>query len=277
MGNSEQELPRFDICPNKLEPIESPYQRGGGGFLHQWSPEMRSRVREFAEAHAMAFIRNELYDGFWSKRSEGCGSRVEEHRGGSDVKQESEGRFRVTTVQPIAAESYDFLGVTYASPEKVKFYSKTVDRIEAIAKVSKHCDVFRVYTKPALFGLISMREYTDVLCTYRCGDAHLMYSTQAPAEVLNALPVASNVVRGRDVNVLTLYKPSSNHSESVMQLDIRTDVGGSLPSWMINKALPHTLIDTVKMCREMMVKFPTFGIFLKTADLSFVTRHDHTK
>merc|ERR1712113_1269135 len=117
------------------------------------------------------------------------------------------------------------MAVTYTSPEKLKYYAKTVESYDPIAKVSDHCDVFRIISKPALFGLIGAREFTDVVCNYRCGNSYISYCTQAPAEVLDALPTPPGMVRGRDVNVFIASTPTASSDQSTMVMDIEAEVG----------------------------------------------------
>lgn len=176
----------------------------------------------------------------------------------------------MVTTQSILSTPEDLHSVTYTSPEKLKYYAKTVESYEPIGKISTHCDVFRIISKPALLGLISTREFTDVICNYRCNGAYITYCTQAPKEVLETLPMVPNAVRGRDVNVLSAFAPSASEGEATMVMDLETEVGGSLPPWMVRKALPQTLQDTAKMTRQMAAKFPTWSDFAKTADTVFL-------
>lgn len=177
---------------------------------------------------------------------------------------------RMLSTKPVSSAPEDLHGVTYTSPEKLKHYSTTVESYEPVAKVSEHCDVFRIVSKPALLGLIGAREFTDVICNYRCGGAYITLATEAPTEVLEAHPTPRGMIRGRDVNVLCACVPTAAPGESTVVMDIETDAGGSLRPWMVRKALPQTLLDSMKMTRQMAQQFPTWRAFMQQADVRFL-------
>mmetsp|Transcript_129213 Transcript_129213/g.257997 ORF Transcript_129213/g.257997 Transcript_129213/m.257997 type:complete len:261 (+) Transcript_129213:107-889(+) len=250
-----------------LTPQHSPYQMQGGTFQVDWPADLCSRVRAFADARVASFF-HEYQSDVWKKVAAGCGAIVHESQ---NLDETGIARTRCVTLEPYDASAQDTAAITYLSQEKLKHYKKTVERYDVIAKVSDHCDVLRTTTKPQLLGIISTREFVDVLCNYRCRDgAFVQYASQAPQEVLDQIPVQAGAIRGRDINILTVLRQHGDnagqcHGEQVFQ----TEVGGSLPKWAVKKALPQTMIDSVKMVRDMTTQFPNLQIFRQKADLFF--------
>lgn len=241
----------------------------GGTFQSAWPEDLRTRAMAFVDSRAASFFQSYQGEG-WKNVASGCGADVRESTTSDET---GIAKFRCTTLEPYATSARDANAITYLSPEKLTYYKKTVARYDVIAKLSDHCDVLRTTTKPMLLGIISTREFVDVICNYRCADgAFVQYVTQAPQEVLDQMPIQPGAVRGRNINGLTVFRQHGD-SDGVCQCQsdqvFQTDPGGSLPAWAVKKAMPQTLIDTVKMVRDMTTKFPNLQAFKEKADLLF--------
>lgn len=239
----------------------------GGTFQGQWPSDLCGRIQAYTDARAAAFYERYQKDS-WRRVAAGNAAIVYESEA---IDETGASKFRCLTQEPYAASAEDAATIQYISPEKLKHYKKTLERYDLITKVSSHCDLLRATTKPQLLGIISTREFVDVACSYRCRDGTMVqYATQAPQEALEMIPIQPHTIRGKDFNTLTIFRqtdenPRECHSEQVFQ----NDPCGSLPGWAVKKGVAQSLLDGVKMIRDMTTQFPDVQTFRSKADLIF--------
>merc|ERR1712137_1226909 len=101
----------------------------------------------------------------------------------------------------------------------------------------------KAISAPALCGIISSREFFDVVCNYRCKNTgtYLTYATAVPEEAYELAPAPKDRIVGKDLQAFFFYRPvPADAALTSVEYAFCSDPGGGLPKWALNRALAIT-------------------------------------
>lgn len=149
---------------------------------------------------------------------------------------------------------FDVMRPSHTTEERLS-WDNSIAHYEKIRPVTNDIFVTRILTKPVLFGAISSREFVDLLaiktyddCAHNpdYGKTHWIFGKSV--EDLN-YPVTAKHVRATSHPLgYGVAEDRLDSNKSYLELFVNTDVGGSLPRTLVERALPSQqllYIDTV--------------------------------
>eukprot|EP00931_Biecheleriopsis_adriatica_P122727 TRINITY_DN97746_c0_g1_i1.p1 TRINITY_DN97746_c0_g1~~TRINITY_DN97746_c0_g1_i1.p1 ORF type:complete len:278 (+),score=54.48 TRINITY_DN97746_c0_g1_i1:52-834(+) len=248
----------------KYEPCKSPYQLMDGKFLLEAPKAIRARLLAHTEAKA-----EEALASYENTDWKPCYGKVGKD---ADICEEKPGMpwtvLRWYSSNALKVSPFNAYAVTGTHHVKAKFFSDTVLKYEMVSRVSNHCDLVKCISTPALGGIISSREFLDVICNYRCKEtgAYFSFGTAALDEAYDLAPFDQRRIAGKNFECLTFYHPvEGKPDETSLVYSFYTDPQGGLPKWALRKAMPQTMQNYAANMRKILNSFPTLEALVRDA------------
>lgn len=248
----------------QYEPFKSPYQMIGGKFLQTVPKSLQAKMLSHLESRAEQGLQDYLSTD-WKAFSGKAGrdADVIEEKPGNPVMM-----LRYSSTKSFPGTPWEVMAVTYGHHVKPRYFSDTVMSYDMVAQVSNHCDLMKSISAPAMGGMISSREFLDVVCSYRCKrtGSLITYATEAPEEAYSLAPTAKNRIRGSDVQSVFIFTAvPGNEEQTFAEFSFCSDPCGGLPKWLLRQAMPVTMKAYAVNMRKILAAFPSLADLVREA------------
>ncbi|GAU98885.1 hypothetical protein RvY_09968 [Ramazzottius varieornatus] len=154
----------------------------------------------------------------------------------------------------IPASSETVFTFVYPGVEKPrrKEWDTSISSSKVLAKPAPHLDIIRSTTNPVCLGLISAREFVDLVTVTR--EPNRIFTASISVEHPDA-PETKGFVRGfNHPNSLFCYAVESKPNETRFVQYVHSDLGGMLPQSLVESAIPSTMADTYPRLKAAIAK-----------------------
>lgn len=129
-------------------------------------------------------------------------------------------------------------------------WDKAIKEIQLIEQIDLNVSVVRTITYSAFAGLISSRDFTDIVVN-ESTDEYL--ATNARAVEHPGCPPSSDLVRGINYPcAIICFRVPEQPKRTKITSYIQTDLGGMLPKALVENALPSNQVDFFMALRKIL-------------------------
>nr|CAB3266638.1 stAR-related lipid transfer protein 5-like [Phallusia mammillata] len=135
-------------------------------------------------------------------------------------------------------------------------WDKSVAHYERLETINESIAIGLILTHPVMGGMISAREFVDLYCfkTFDT-DPHPDYANIswifAQSVTHHSRPVTKSFVRATNYPAgYAIAQKKSNSSQSYLELFVNTDIGGMIPRYLVESALPSQQASYIQSIRN---------------------------
>eukprot|EP00918_Siedleckia_nematoides_P069780 GHVU01152152.1.p1 GENE.GHVU01152152.1~~GHVU01152152.1.p1 ORF type:complete len:218 (-),score=31.94 GHVU01152152.1:1598-2251(-) len=129
-------------------------------------------------------------------------------------------------------------------------WDKAIKELQKLKELDKDLSISRYTTHSAFGGLISSRDFVDLVLTVR-NDS--MISTNAMGVDYSDCQATSEHVRGNNLPCsIACHKVPEDPNKTRIECFIQTDLGGMLPKQLVETALPSNMVDFASCLKKAL-------------------------